>query len=709
MDALVAESALILAHWPSLLAIVLVLLLAGGAGRGFGVPNLFRDDDQIFDPDACWRPSPDPETVPPPAGLSRTAASPALWGGFGFVAAFGLFWIASHTTTAPACPNGSCSTELFRGSLSAALWLAAALLVATLVFLVRTWRELSRPRADFAVPSFRRRRAELARTALGAALGAAFAFVAVGLGSVGAVRGPDSALVGAAIPYLGMLGYVALLRAALPVVSISCLVVFLILVGMPLSRIGDAWTPLVALLAFGAIVIVNGRYARRRLPGFEHLYDKPVNPQGASAPEPAPVAADGLRAPGEKLGAWAGSWGAGDDPRPVLALLAVSGGAYRAGFWSSLMIDRLVAQSGPDGALPGLDRSIRLVTGASGGMVAGAYFVAMADKGRLGDGVTRQICVDTLARMRSEDGCNRRWPIARDSLSPVVHQLVRRDLPRLLIPGLPESDRGRTLDAQWTTLARPFSDLGPQAPAIVLSPMLAETGALALFSNIDLGRLRGGAGDKSTVEVFKAFPGARDTVTLATAVRLNATFPYVSPAISLPTLPDRRPVDAGYYDNFGVDLMTAYLEQEEVLDFAAERCRGVAVIQVRAFPSGLMTEKPSWRQRAFQFLTTPLEGLSAARRSSQLFRNDQQLALVRRRYAERTGDPDFLNVFTFEANSDVSMSWYLRCDEMRALSRLLDPPREDELDWKRRPAEPVRPAGRQGAGRGLGLRALRLR
>jgi hypothetical protein len=184
-------------------------------------------------------------------------------------------------------------------------------------------------------------------------------------------------------------------------------------------------------------------------------------------------------------------------------------------------------------------------------------------------------------------------------------------------------------------------------------------------------------------------------------VRLNATFPYVSPAISLPTRPERRPVDAGYYDNYGIDLLTAYLDQEDVRAFAREHCAGIAVIQVRAFPSSAPTPPASGLGRALQFLTSPVEALFNARQSSQMFRNDQQLAQTRRRYAEEVR-PGFLRVFTFEANTDVSMSWYLRCDEMRALEGLVRPPLAADLYWRDRlgPGEiPPSPLGSPVASR----------
>ena len=64
------EVALILAHWPYWAPLGLVILVvAGRLGRGFGVPNLFRDDDQIFNPEGRWGAPPDPKPRPPRTGL----------------------------------------------------------------------------------------------------------------------------------------------------------------------------------------------------------------------------------------------------------------------------------------------------------------------------------------------------------------------------------------------------------------------------------------------------------------------------------------------------------------------------------------------------------------------------------------------------------------------------------------------------------------
>ena len=61
--------------------------------------------------------------------------------------------------------------------------------------------------------------------------------------------------------------------------------------------------------------------------------------------------------------------GQGNKPNPKLAILAVSGGANRAGFWTAAVLEKL-------DSLPHFRSHLRLITGASGGMVGAAYYVA---------------------------------------------------------------------------------------------------------------------------------------------------------------------------------------------------------------------------------------------------------------------------------------------------------------------------------------------
>src|SRR5690606_38662990 len=107
----VREVLLLLGHWVYLLPLLLVLLAVRGRfGRGFGLPHIFREDEQVFAPERCWRPLRDAAPKPPdrllgllPGWLQLALASPALWSGFGFLATFGLFWISAHDGAARYC------------------------------------------------------------------------------------------------------------------------------------------------------------------------------------------------------------------------------------------------------------------------------------------------------------------------------------------------------------------------------------------------------------------------------------------------------------------------------------------------------------------------------------------------------------------------------------------------------------------------------
>lgn len=88
----------------------------------------------------------------------------------------------------------------------------------------------------------------------------------------------------------------------------------------------------------------------------------------------------------------------------------------------------------------------------------------------------------------------------------------------------------------------------------------------------------------SGVELFRLFPGARTKFQTGTAARVNASFPYLSPGVSLPTYPPRRLVDAGYYDNYGVNLAAVWLANNQ--QAIRDNTSGVVVIEIRAYRNG---------------------------------------------------------------------------------------------------------------------------
>jgi hypothetical protein len=434
-----------------------------------------------------------------------------------------------------------------------------------------------------------------------------------------------------------------------------------------------------ALIVVAVLVLCNSGAYKYAFPHMDAYADDPVK---LAEMEPGKVA---VAAPTELLDDHTvlEKWHAARRmDKPKLVLLAVTGGAYRSAYWTATVLDALNRRA----ELTNFPYHIRLITGASGGMVGAAYFAATLPEPGTGPlpGVVDALDADSRG----------------DSLTPLVNQLVRRDLPKAFWPFGQKIDRGTVLEDQWKALAIPVRDLaaGEKAgwrPSLVISPMVVETGRRLLVSNLDLAGLDEIASRKPgspseavgavanpegpaprlysrpAAEFFKIFPKA-DQFTLATAVRMNATFPYLSPAVSLPTDPPRRVVDAGYYDNYGVDLamVWAYLNREWI----QKNTGGLALVQLRAYRSEAERQElfvaerdrpADWSAKlvdklatSFQWLTSPLEGGLSARAWSMSFRNDESIRAIDDSFNE-LNKPRFFETFVFENAVEAALNWFV--------------------------------------------------
>jgi hypothetical protein len=362
-----------------------------------------------------------------------------------------------------------------------------------------------------------------------------------------------------------------------------------------------------------------------------------------------------------------------DQPRPKLVVMCTSGGAARAAFWTATVLERVEAK------IPGFGSRVRIITGASGGMLGASCYVLHRRDRVLnradfavepGDDPRRRV----IAPMAS-------WAdaVPTDGMTPLAKYIALSEIWQALTPFSLSDDRGVVLERAWenpsypwANLRRPLRNLRPlermgRIPSLIFSPMIVEDGRLLLISNLDLGadeeghvplliKAKGGMvgdtteegkvpGDQindyslSAVEFFRLFPEAQG-LNISTAVRMSATFPYVSPAVNLPTEPPRRVVDAGYYDNYGIQVATSWIYQNR--HWLAENTSGVLLLQIRASVSVRdrlgVDDSPeswwSWATRGFQFLSSPIDGVMAARYHSSSFRNNKDVAFLSRWFAD---------------------------------------------------------------------------
>jgi hypothetical protein len=471
---------------------------------------------------------------------------------------------------------------------------------------------------------------------------------------------------------------------------------------------------------FGAFVLIlvliialRCSYYRRKFPGMDRCYESPVRldeverevEKGHIPPGPIPE----LLNDRSILESWVKSLRKGRADNPRLVLVTVTGGAYRAAFWTTLVLEKL---STIDEAFLS---HVRLITGASGGMVGAAYVVC------------GKLCNDASAPstecMKQETGC--------DSLTPVVSQFLRCDLLYSILPFVAQKkDRGVVLEDQWRSLDVTFNSLREkeklgELPSLVISPMIVETGSRLLISNLDLhgltehqARSRHGVSreeadgsrenkptyglySRSAVEFFRAFPESYEKFKVKTAVRMSASFPYISPVVSLPVAPPRRVVDAGYYDNFGVSLAAQWAHLNH--DWIKKNTSGFAIIQIRSH-SDEVARKSLWgsynapsgfakllRRSIFGMygLTTPFRAALSAYQWSMSYRNDEQLSLLQAAFNYRKPDSGpakdsnefrFFETFVFENPIDTAMNWFIDPSEIERMAASLKQETQSDQD-----------------------------
>jgi Patatin-like phospholipase len=412
-----------------------------------------------------------------------------------------------------------------------------------------------------------------------------------------------------------------------------------------------------------------------------------------------------------------------DTKHPKLVVVCSSGGASRAAFWTAVVLDRLSREAD----LVGFDQGVRMMTGASGGMVGAAYYVSH------------------LYHERNRVPHRDPWldDFETNPLPRLAGHIAMEGLPLMLLPRLPwlDLDRGIVLEDQfvWRSTRKPalgmaIQDLrelerGGIIPSLIFSPVIVDDGRRLLISNLDLASLAVNRSDElieslevtkagsqrnivsslAALEFFKFFDqNGAEKLKLATAARMSASFPFASPAVNLPCDPPLRLVDAGYYDNFGVNLASIWIG-ENWRDLKALGVSGIVLVQIRAFlgraerMAPLQGDEPLLDlQRGFELIGSPITAFGSGRFTGSVFRNDSELSALIEVVNEKAG-PDFLTTVILEnssmvqavskaqkqswpgmdvesnpgdvdRNTEVAMTWYVTGSERQAMQSAIPLP-----------------------------------
>ncbi|MDY7091653.1 MAG: hypothetical protein SX243_01640 [Acidobacteriota bacterium] len=336
------------------------------------------------------------------------------------------------------------------------------------------------------------------------------------------------------------------------------------------------------------------------------------------------------------------------DEKPVLTVVAASGGGIQAAAWTAQVLTGLQERFGED-----FTRSIYLVSSVSGGSAGLFHYLHGFDP--------EQAAPDreTLASIREAAKAS--------SLEATAWGLIYPDFLRAFFPFFVKKhkDRAWAMERAWLRNAKQQKllpeDLGENGPwlsdwmkgtregwlpSVVFNSTIVEDGRQLQLATFDVAKLRADNGPKDQ-DLFEPPRGTAPRsltdvsgnlldLPTVTAARLSSTFPFVTP-VARPQWDDKgneklrlarfHAADGGYFDNQGVVSAIEWIlamNEEEVLDQFSK----IVFIQVNAFPEPCESSGQSREAGLLSWLestTAPARTLEKVRTSSQLWRNSLEL------------------------------------------------------------------------------------
>ncbi|RYD55579.1 MAG: patatin-like phospholipase family protein [Sphingobacteriales bacterium] len=268
-----------------------------------------------------------------------------------------------------------------------------------------------------------------------------------------------------------------------------------------------------------------------------------------------------------------------------LIVLSISGGGSRASYWtfrSLQYIDSLTQGQ--------LFNNTVLISGASGGMIGAAYWREVHNAARQG-------------KIKNPYDPQYQENVGKDLLNAIIFSFASVDLVspfnKISIAGYSYTkDRGYAMEQEIIRNTDGFLDKtvnsyraledSAAVPAMVINGTITNDGRKLMMAARPVSYLCRSSYSLTDTNFppidavdFNAFFHSQDpqNLQITTALRMNATFPYVLPVVKLPSKPGMNIMDAGLRDNFGIEVVTRYLYVMK--DWIEANVSDVIIIEIR--------------------------------------------------------------------------------------------------------------------------------
>ncbi len=272
------------------------------------------------------------------------------------------------------------------------------------------------------------------------------------------------------------------------------------------------------------------------------------------------------------------------EDKPVMIFINVSGGGLRSSTFVMNTLQQL------DSAVGGkLMPHTMMITGASGGMLAATYYRELY----------RRHQKDSLLNMYSLSYAD---DVTKDLLNPLFSSMVARDIfspaQKFTVGNFKyikdrgyafeeklNSNSGNILNAQLKDYR--VEEQNATIPLMIFNSTITRDGRRMMICTQPISFMMKPvmyANDKNVsgdAVDFGALFAKQDplNIRLLSAMRMNATFPYVLPTVWLPSEPVIDVMDAGFRDNFGQETTLRFIDNFK--EWLKENTSKVIILQMR--------------------------------------------------------------------------------------------------------------------------------
>jgi hypothetical protein len=314
--------------------------------------------------------------------------------------------------------------------------------------------------------------------------------------------------------------------------------------------------------------------------------------------------------------------------KPKMIFLAVSGGGQRSSLWTFRALQ--YADSLTRGQL--MDKSM-LITGASGGLIGAGFFRELVLQNKT-DSTINPYDTKYLTS------------IANDNLNPIIFSFLVNDMFVKFQKFTYNNkkyvkDRGYSFEEQlnkntYNMLDKPLSayrepEAKAQIPMMIVAPTIINDGRKLFISPQNISYMNSGEIKARTtfdklaegIDFLRLFEDYEaDKLRFLSALRMGATFPYVTPNITLPSEPKMEIMDAGITDNFGISDALRFLYAYR--DWIAENTTGIVILSIRDSKKEIGIE-PRKNLSLFDKMSTPVSSVYENYAKMQTVTNDSKI------------------------------------------------------------------------------------